>query len=44
MLLQAELWYKRDRLEEAKSEALCAVDFFEKLGAVKDQEKCRAFL
>jgi len=33
MDLQAEVWYKQDRFEEARSEALRAVDGFEKLGA-----------
>ena len=44
MRLQAELWYKQRRLEEARSEALCAVDVFERLGAAKDLRKCRALL
>ena len=42
--LQAGLWYKQRRLEEARSEALCAVDVFERLGAAKDLRKCRALL
>ena len=44
MWLQAELWYEQNRLEEARSEALCAVDMFEKLGAAGDLERCRALL
>ena len=39
--LQARIWYRQHRLEEAKSEALRAVDIFEKLGAAKDVERCR---
>jgi len=38
------LWYEQNRLEEARSEALCAVDMFEKLGAAGDLERCRALL
>jgi tetratricopeptide (TPR) repeat protein len=44
MQLQARVWDKQGRLEEAKSEALCAVDVFEKLGAVEKLEDCRRFL
>jgi len=33
MFLQAELWYRQDRVEEARSELLRAVDIFENLGA-----------
>ena len=36
--LQAVLWYQESRFEEAKSEALCAADVFEKTGAAKDLE------
>jgi len=32
MDMQATIWYKQDRFEEARSEALRAVDAFEKLG------------
>ena len=42
--MQSELWYKQDRLEEAKSEALRAADIYEKLGAAKDVEDCRDLL
>ena len=42
--LQAGLWYQQGRLEEARSEALCAVGVHEKLGAVGDVERCRNFL
>jgi tetratricopeptide (TPR) repeat protein len=44
MKLQAELWYKQDRLEEARSEALRAVEVYEKLGATKDLKKCSELL
>jgi len=44
MKLQAHLWYKQDRFEEAKSEALRAVDGFEKLGAAADAEVTRGVL
>ena len=36
MTLQAELWHKQHRFEEAKSEASRAVYAFEKLGAMQD--------
>ena len=42
--LQAEFWHKQQRLEEAESEALRAVDLFEKLGASRDLEKSRELL
>jgi len=41
---QAWIWYKQDGLEEARSEALRAVDLYEKLGAVRDLERCRELL
>jgi len=41
---QAEFWYQAHRFEEAKSEILCAVGEYEKLGAVKYVEDCRKFL
>ena len=44
MDLQARVWHKQDRLEEAKSEALRAADVFEKLGSAKDLERCRKLL
>ena len=44
MVLQARVWYKQRRLEEARSEALRAVDVFEKLGAAKKMEDCRKLL
>ena len=42
--LQARVWYEQSRLEEAQSEALCAIDIYEKVGAVRDAECCRNFL
>jgi tetratricopeptide (TPR) repeat protein len=44
MELQAKLWYRQGRLEEARSEALCAIGVYEKLGAAKDMEDCRILL
>ena len=41
---QARFWYLQQSFEEAKSEALCAVDVYEKLGATKDLERCRKLL
>jgi len=44
MKLQARVWYDQHRLEEAKSEALRAVDVYKKLGATNDVEDCRKLL
>ena len=44
MELQASLWYQRHRFEEAKSEALRAVDVYERLGASTRLERCRNLL
>ena len=44
MELQAGFWYEQNRLGEAKSEALRAADVFEKLGAAKELEACKATL
>jgi tetratricopeptide (TPR) repeat protein len=44
MELQADIWYRQDRLEEARSEALRAADIYEKLGAAKDVEDCMELL
>ena len=41
---QARVWYDQDRLEEARTEALRAVDVYEKLGAAEGVERCRALL
>jgi len=44
MVLQARLWHKQCRFEEAKSEALHAAEVLERLGAARDLERCRALL
>ena len=44
MLLQARVWRKQHKLEEARSEVLHAVDCFEKLGAERDVERCTRLL
>jgi len=44
MQRQARFWYGQGRFEEAKSEALGAADVFERFGAAKDLEECRALL
>ena len=44
MQLQARIWYEQHRFEEATSEALGALDVFEKLGATDDVEGAREFL
>ena len=43
-LLQAEIWYRQGKLEEATSEAFRAVEVFEKLGAENMLEACRTLL
>ena len=40
MELQAQIWYQQCRLEEARSEALGAVEIFERLGAANDGGRC----
>ena len=42
--LQARFWYEQDMLEEAKSEALRALNKFEKFGVALDVEKTRELL
>jgi len=42
--MQARIWFKQDRFEEAKSESLCAIDVFEKLGAKNAADNTRKFL
>ena len=44
MELQATVWYKQGRLEEARTEALCAADNYDKLGATDKMEDCRELL
>ena len=44
MVLQAMVWGAQNRLKEARSEALRAVDLYEKIGATKDLETCTDFL
>ena len=44
MYLQAEVWYKQHRLEEARSEALRTADIYERLGAARGLENCRGLL
>jgi len=41
---QARVWYEQDRLEEAKSEALRAVDIYDKLGVAGEMKHCRELL
>ena len=44
MDVQAQIWRGQRRLEEARSEVLCAANAYEKLGATRDLEICRNFL
>ena len=44
MRLQARIWYRQCKFEEAKLEALDAADIFEKIGAVGEVEECRYIL
>ena len=44
MSFQAMVWYKRHKLEEARSEAMRAADVFEKLGAATDLEWCKGLI
>jgi len=41
---QAWVWYRQHRFKEAKSEALRAIDVYERLGATRDLESCRGLL
>ena len=41
---QARVWHGQHRLEEARSEALCALNAFEKLGNVRSADAVRVFL
>jgi tetratricopeptide (TPR) repeat protein len=42
--LQAKVWYGQDRLEDATSEALGALEIYEKLGSSKDAGECKNLL
>jgi tetratricopeptide (TPR) repeat protein len=42
--LHAQVWYLQDKFEEARSEALRAIDIYEKLGATGDMEDCGKLL
>jgi len=44
MDLQADIWYRQGRLEEAKAEILRALDTFKKLGATDNLAMCRDVL
>ena len=44
MEMQASIWYKQHRLEEVRSETLCAIDVYKKVGATKVIEDCRMLL
>ena len=44
MQLEATFFHKRQRLEEAKSKALKAIEAFENLGTTSDLDKCRDLL
>jgi len=44
MEVQADLWYRQRKFDEAKSEVLRAADIYEKLGAAKDLENCMRLL
>jgi outer membrane protein assembly factor BamD (BamD/ComL family) len=44
MYMQAGVLYEQHRLEDAKSEALRAVEIFERLGVEDDMRYCRKFL
>ena len=44
MELQAEFWYKQDKLKEAKSEALYAANLYKGLEVIRDLETCTALL
>ena len=44
MKSQARIWYKQGRLEDARSEVLCALEIYESLGALRDVGACRKLL
>ena len=43
-LLQASIWYRQDRFEEARSEALRAANAFEELGSAGNIQQCERLL
>ena len=44
MEMQAQIWDRQHRLEEARSEALGTLEIYERVGAVQDGEHCRGLL
>jgi tetratricopeptide (TPR) repeat protein len=44
MKMQADIWYRQRRLEEAKAEALHALENCEKLGDAEDVRRCKDLL
>jgi len=44
MQLQAEFWYEERKFDVAESAALRAADVYERLGAARDLESCKALL
>ncbi|KAF9780530.1 hypothetical protein BJ322DRAFT_1112528 [Thelephora terrestris] len=44
MKIQARIWYRQHRLNDARSEALRALGTFERLGAAADAGRCQHFL
>ena len=44
MEVQARVWYRENRFEDAISETLLAIEFHEKLGLVQDVRNCKDLL
>ncbi|KAF9783114.1 hypothetical protein BJ322DRAFT_1211955 [Thelephora terrestris] len=44
MQLQAQLWFRQRRLEDARFEGLAALEIYERLGAAKDAGDCQEIL
>ena len=44
MEVQAQIWYRQCRLEDARPETLGALEIFERFGAVNDAGRCRRLL
>ena len=42
--IRADVWYRQHRLEQAQSEALQALEIYERLGATKEASNCRNLL